>query len=108
MSEAVASVLKGNARPPDLRTLGGTEMTKLIGTTLAALLLLGSAGMTSAADLSISGKWSGTYTNSRGETGDDSLAVKERKGGTLLGSWGEITIKGNRLGEDVFLCKGSK
>lgn len=47
------------------------------------------------------GKWSGTYTNSRGGVGDDTLTLSET-GGQLRGVWSGLTVNGERLGNATF------
>lgn len=46
----------------------------------------------------VAGDWSGTYENSRGGAGDDSLKLTEQDG-ILRGSWSGLSVAGERLGD---------
>ncbi len=84
-------------------------MARLTVKVAAALVLLVGAGLARADEVPISGKWVGKYRNSKGESGDDSLTVREARDGTLRGTWGEIAIeKGERLGDNIFLWQGQQ
>ena len=50
----------------------------------------------------ISGSWSGTYKNTRGESGTETLDIKEESNGVLKGLWGGAQIvNGRRNGDAV-------
>ena len=82
-------------------------MAKAIGAAVAALVVLAAAQAARADDLAVTGKWSGTFENSKGDKGSDALRVREHKGGVLKGTWDGMELTGHRLGRDVFLCKAS-
>jgi hypothetical protein len=47
---------------------------------------------------SVAGTWTGTWTNSLGERGNDSLVLEEKAGGVISGTWsGSVPVSGKRL-----------
>jgi hypothetical protein len=53
------------------------------------------------------GRWEGEWRNSLGESGTDSLALREDREGTLNGLWtGEIEVSGNRINADSIELRG--
>jgi hypothetical protein len=53
------------------------------------------------APFGISGSWSGTYTNTRGESGTETLDIKEGSNGVLEGLWGGAQIVNGRRSGDA-------
>jgi hypothetical protein len=61
----------------------------------------GTGGSTTSS-FDISGSWSGTYNNTRGESGAETLDIKEESNGVLKGLWGGAQIvNGRRSGDAV-------
>ena len=54
-----------------------------------------------SASLNVSGSWSGPYRNTRGESGTESLIVKEEQLGVLKGQWGGIEIVNGRRNGNI-------
>jgi hypothetical protein len=53
------------------------------------------------------GRWEGEWRNSLGETGADSLALREDPDGTLNGIWtSEIEVSGNRINANTVELRG--
>jgi hypothetical protein len=53
------------------------------------------------------GRWEGEWRNSLGETGADSLALREDPDGTLNGIWtNEIEVSGNRINDNTLELRG--
>ena len=46
--------------------------------------------------LSLTGRWSGDWTNSLGESGTSTLKLREDEDGNLTGSWDGIDVTGKR------------
>jgi hypothetical protein len=67
----------------------------LIQTTLAV-----SAGV-------FSGRWKGEWRNSLGESGPDSLVLKEHDNGLVKGLWtGEVEVSGSRINANSIQLRG--
>lgn len=57
---------------------------------------------------SLTGQWSGSWSNSVGESGPDSLVLQEGPSGELSGTWsGNIAVRGRRLSASEFELEGS-
>lgn len=53
------------------------------------------------------GRWAGEWRNSLGESGANSLVLREDREGTLKGLWtGEIEVSGNRINADSLEWRG--
>ena len=54
--------------------------------------------------------WHGKWKNSRGETGEEPLSLKEKPDGTITGvlAWSDISVPmwGDRLGKNTFVIQG--
>lgn len=62
-----------------------------------ALVLLLLTPLVASAQESVTGQWAGTYTNSLGQRGNDSIVLSEG-GGRLAGTWtGNIPVSGRRV-----------
>jgi len=60
-----------------------------------------------AVKVKLSGKWQGSWMNSLGESGKDSLELKEDAEGNLSGTWsGNISVTGVRSSANQFVLKG--
>ena len=66
-----------------------------------AILVLGSRPAIFA------GNWTGTWSNSVGESGTETLYLKESSDGTFTGSWDGIEVTGKRQGDNEILFQGS-
>ena len=65
-------------------------------------------GSKSKAPPSLTGKWTGTWTNTVGESGSDSLTLQEDGSGNLSGIWsGKIEVRGRRLSADQIELSGA-
>ncbi len=60
-----------------------------------SLCLLGLAGSVSAQDVSVAGKWVGTWKNSLKESGKSVLDLKD-EAGKFSGTWDDTTITGGK------------
>jgi hypothetical protein len=68
-----------------------------------ALPAVAAFGQGLSGKVSFAGDWSGTWKNSVGESGEETLSLKEKADGTLTGVWsGDIHVKGERLGKNTF------
>jgi hypothetical protein len=57
--------------------------------------------------VAFAGKWSGTWSNSVGQTGDDTLVLTEDEDGNLSGTWtGEVEVTGKRVNRNSFELQG--
>lgn len=57
---------------------------------------------------SLTGNWTGTWTNTVGETGPDQLSLQEEASGNLSGTWsGNIPVQGHRLSANQIELSGS-
>ena len=57
--------------------------------------------------VAFAGKWAGTWSNSLGETGDDTLTLTEDEDGNLTGTWtGDVPVSGSRTNRNSFELKG--
>ncbi|MBS0659575.1 MAG: hypothetical protein JSR82_15135 [Verrucomicrobia bacterium] len=73
---------------------------------LFALLLLLLTPLAASAQESVTGQWAGTYTNSLGQRGHDSLYLTEG-GGRLTGTWtGNIPVAGRRVNANTIQLRG--
>jgi hypothetical protein len=53
------------------------------------------------------GSWTGTWSNSLGETGDDTLVLSEGADGSLTGTWsGSLKVTGRRTGPSTGTLEG--
>jgi hypothetical protein len=54
-----------------------------------------------------SGKWKGEWKNSLGESGPDSLVLKEHDNGLVKGLWtGEVEVSGSRINANSIQLRG--
>lgn len=54
------------------------------------------------------GSWAGTYHNSTGQSGNDSLVLDETVNGALSGTWsGNIPVRGHRINANTAQLRGS-
>jgi hypothetical protein len=61
-----------------------------------------------SAPIRIAGSWTGTWENSLGETGTETLVLKEDSEGNLSGVWWDVLrIKGKRLDSHRFVFEGA-
>lgn len=60
------------------------------------------ASITREAHADFAGSWSGTFENSAGGAGDDTLELAETDDGTLSGKWSGLAVTGERLGNASF------
>lgn len=56
--------------------------------------------------LELSGNWTGTYLNSQGGSGRETLAISENAD-ELRGVWSGVNVRGERLGNAMYFLKGS-
>ena len=56
---------------------------------------------------SFAGQWTGQWSNSLGERGDDSLVLTEDSNGNLSGLWtNEVTVSGRRINRNTIELQG--
>ena len=66
------------------------------------------APLESAIDVRLTGDWAGKYTNSKGQGGDETLAVHEADSGDIDAVWTDNTrVLGQRCGADAFFVEGT-
>lgn len=66
------------------------------------------AGSQATAPASFGGRWAGTWTNSVGESGPDTLTLREDASGNLSGVWsGYVEVHGRRLSPTSLELRGS-
>lgn len=74
---------------------------------LFSFFLLMIAGPGATAGESFAGRWSGSYRNSTGQTGSDSLVLTEGANGELRGTWtGNIPVYGRRVNRSAAQLQG--
>lgn len=70
-------------------------------------LMITPAADKAAVNVKLSGRWQGSWMNSLGESGKDSLELKEDAEGNLSGTWsGNIAVTGVRSSANQFVLKG--
>jgi hypothetical protein len=73
------------------------------------VLTWGAVSLTCAQDkVSFAGKWKGEWKNSAGETGRDTLALREDSDGSLSGKWtGDVALTGRRVNRNTLELRGA-
>jgi hypothetical protein len=74
----------------------------LSGVAAIALLCLSAEPAFAQRFAAFAGRWTGTWENSGGERGDDSLALDEDRDGNLSGLWtGTVHVSGKRIDDST-------
>jgi hypothetical protein len=75
---------------------------------VACILLTTTGQVAHAQDaVDFAGRWSGTWTNSLGERGDDTLTLTEDDEGNLSGRWsGTVDVRGRRVNRNTIELRG--
>lgn len=67
-----------------------------------------SGGSHTSASAALAGEWAGTWSNSVGESGADTLVLREDASGNLSGTWsGYVEVRGRRLSPTSLELQGS-
>lgn len=81
---------------------------RLISSSIVAILILVLAHTAFGNNwTSFSGQWTGQWSNSLGEQGDDSLVLTEDANGNLSGVWtNEVAVSGRRINRNTLELQG--
>ncbi|MBA4417197.1 MAG: hypothetical protein C0392_04710 [Syntrophus sp. (in: bacteria)] len=80
----------------------------LIRSSIVAMIILALAHTVFGNDwIPFAGQWTGQWSNTLGERGDDSLVLTEDQNGNLNGIWtNEVTVSGRRINQNTIELQG--
>lgn len=81
---------------------------RLVSSSIVAIVILALVCTAFGSDReSFAGKWTGQWSNSLGERGDDSLVLTEDSNGKLSGVWtDEVAVSGKRINRNTIELQG--
>jgi hypothetical protein len=91
----------------NIKLMESHEM-RLVSSSIVAIVILALVCTAFGNDReSFAGQWTGQWSNSLGERGDDSLVLKEDSNGKLSGVWtNEVAVSGRRINRNTIELQG--